>query len=83
MLRQPLPYQARGDVGQTARGSADVARLDRPSGNITGFGIAEPSLGGKWLELAESAPAASLRDARHRPAQPRRRKPHTEGKWQV
>jgi putative ABC transport system substrate-binding protein len=28
-----------------------VARLDRPSGNITGFGIAEPSLGGKWLEL--------------------------------
>jgi putative ABC transport system substrate-binding protein len=28
-----------------------VARLDRPSGNITGFGLYEPSLGGKWLEL--------------------------------
>jgi putative ABC transport system substrate-binding protein len=28
-----------------------VARLDRPSGNITGFAILEPSMGGKWLEL--------------------------------
>ena len=28
-----------------------VARLDRPSGNITGFADFEPSLGGKWLEL--------------------------------
>jgi len=28
-----------------------VARLDRPSGNITGFANFEPSLGGKWLEL--------------------------------
>jgi putative ABC transport system substrate-binding protein len=28
-----------------------VARLDRPSGNITGFGDLEASLGGKWLEL--------------------------------
>jgi putative ABC transport system substrate-binding protein len=34
-----------------------VARLDRPSGNSTGFGILEPSLGGKWLELlSEIAP---------------------------
>jgi putative ABC transport system substrate-binding protein len=34
-----------------------VARLDRPDGNITGFAIAEPQLGGKWLELlAEIAP---------------------------
>jgi putative ABC transport system substrate-binding protein len=34
-----------------------VARLDRPSGNITGFAIYEPSLGGKWLELlSEIAP---------------------------
>jgi putative ABC transport system substrate-binding protein len=34
-----------------------VARLDRPSGNITGFGILEASLGGKWLELlSEIAP---------------------------
>jgi putative ABC transport system substrate-binding protein len=28
-----------------------VVRLDRPSGNITGFGLLEASLGGKWLEL--------------------------------
>jgi putative ABC transport system substrate-binding protein len=28
-----------------------VARLDRPSGNVTGFGGLEASLGGKWLEL--------------------------------
>jgi putative tryptophan/tyrosine transport system substrate-binding protein len=34
-----------------------VARLDRPSGNITGFAVLEPSLGGKWLELlSEIAP---------------------------
>ena len=31
--------------------SSIVARLDRPSGNITGFAILESSLGGKWLEL--------------------------------
>ena len=28
-----------------------VSRLDRPSGNITGFANNEASLGGKWLEL--------------------------------
>jgi putative tryptophan/tyrosine transport system substrate-binding protein len=34
-----------------------VARLDRPSGNITGFANNEASLGGKWLELlSEIAP---------------------------
>jgi len=35
-----------------------VARLDRPSGNVTGFGdLGEASLGGKWLELlSEVAP---------------------------
>jgi putative ABC transport system substrate-binding protein len=34
-----------------------VARLDRPSGNITGFANSEPPLGGKWLELlSEIAP---------------------------
>jgi putative ABC transport system substrate-binding protein len=34
-----------------------VARLDRPSGNITGFANFEASLGGKWLELfSEIAP---------------------------
>jgi putative ABC transport system substrate-binding protein len=34
-----------------------VARLDRPGGNITGFGSSEASLGGKWLDLlSEIAP---------------------------
>jgi putative ABC transport system substrate-binding protein len=34
-----------------------VPRLDRPSGNITGFGVLEATLGGKWLELlSEIAP---------------------------
>jgi putative ABC transport system substrate-binding protein len=34
-----------------------VARLDRPGGNITGFGTLEASLAGKWLELlSEIAP---------------------------
>jgi putative ABC transport system substrate-binding protein len=34
-----------------------VARLDRPSGNITGFAVFEATLGGKWLELlSEIAP---------------------------
>jgi putative ABC transport system substrate-binding protein len=37
--------------------SGIVARLDRPSGNITGFALYEASLGGKWLELlSEIAP---------------------------
>jgi putative ABC transport system substrate-binding protein len=31
--------------------SGIVARLDRPSGNVTGFGILEATLAGKWLEL--------------------------------
>src|SRR5262249_54938490 len=34
-----------------------VARLDHPSGNITGFATFEAPLGGKWLELlSEIAP---------------------------
>jgi putative tryptophan/tyrosine transport system substrate-binding protein len=34
-----------------------VGRLDRPSGNVTGFAMLEASLGGKWLELlSEIAP---------------------------
>jgi putative ABC transport system substrate-binding protein len=37
--------------------SGIVARLDRPTGNITGFTTDEASLGGKWLELlSEIAP---------------------------
>jgi putative ABC transport system substrate-binding protein len=34
-----------------------VERLDRPSGNVTGFALDEATLGGKWLELfSEIAP---------------------------
>ena len=37
--------------------SGIVARLDRPSGNVTGFGLLEATLGAKWLELlSEIAP---------------------------
>jgi putative tryptophan/tyrosine transport system substrate-binding protein len=37
--------------------SGIVAQLDRPGGNVTGFGGLEPSLAGKWLELlSEIAP---------------------------
>jgi putative ABC transport system substrate-binding protein len=37
--------------------SGIVARLDRPSGNVTGFAVWEPPLAGKWLELlSEIAP---------------------------
>jgi putative ABC transport system substrate-binding protein len=37
--------------------SGIVPRLDRPSGNVTGFGVLEASLGGKLLELlSEIAP---------------------------
>jgi putative ABC transport system substrate-binding protein len=37
--------------------SSIVARLDRPSGNTTGFANYEASMGGKWLEvLSEIAP---------------------------
>jgi putative ABC transport system substrate-binding protein len=37
--------------------SGIVARLDRPSGNVTGIANLEATLGGKWLELlSETAP---------------------------
>jgi ABC-type uncharacterized transport system substrate-binding protein len=37
--------------------SGIVSRLDRPTGNVTGFVILEASLGGKWIELlSEIAP---------------------------
>jgi len=49
----PIVFGTTGDPVS----SSLVARLDRPSGNITGFGGLEPSLGGKWLELlSEIAP---------------------------
>jgi putative ABC transport system substrate-binding protein len=44
-------------TGADAVASGIVARLDRPSGNVTGFAILEGTLGGKWLELlSEIAP---------------------------
>ena len=37
-----------------------VTNLARPGGNITGFSVTEPSLGGKWLELLwEFSPTAT------------------------
>jgi putative ABC transport system substrate-binding protein len=37
--------------------SGIVPRLNRPGGNVTGFALYEPSLGGKWLQLlSEIAP---------------------------
>jgi putative ABC transport system substrate-binding protein len=43
-------------VGDPVAGG-DVPRLNRPGGNITGFGLVEASVGGKWLELlSEIAP---------------------------
>ena len=44
-------------MGADPVASGIVARLDRPSGNITGFGLYEASMGGKWLDLlSEIAP---------------------------
>jgi putative ABC transport system substrate-binding protein len=49
----PIVFSTGGDPVA----SGLVARLDRPGGNITGFGGLESSLGGKWLELlSEIAP---------------------------
>jgi putative ABC transport system substrate-binding protein len=48
-----IPFAGVGDPVA----SSIVPRLDRPSGNTTGFAILEASLGGKWLELlSEIAP---------------------------
>jgi putative ABC transport system substrate-binding protein len=49
----PIVFASLGDPVA----SGIVPRLDRPGGNITGFGLYEPSLAGKWLELlSEIAP---------------------------
>jgi putative ABC transport system substrate-binding protein len=49
----PIVFASLSDPGA----SGIVARLDRPTGNITGFANNEASLGGKWLELlSEIAP---------------------------
>jgi putative ABC transport system substrate-binding protein len=45
-----------------------VPRLDRPTGNITGFGVLEATLGGKWLELlSEITPGLRRRFTRSPP----------------
>ena len=50
-----IPIVFAGGADPVATGI--VARLDRPSGNVTGFATSEASLGGKWLELlSEIAP---------------------------
>jgi putative tryptophan/tyrosine transport system substrate-binding protein len=50
-----IPIVFAGVTDPVATGIVD--RLDRPSGNITGLAIFEPTLGGKWLELlSEIAP---------------------------
>src|SRR6516162_9789634 len=38
-------------VGPDPVANGIVARLNQPGGNITGFVLLEPTLGGKWLEL--------------------------------
>jgi putative ABC transport system substrate-binding protein len=44
-------------AGSDPVASGMVERLDRPSGNVTGFALFEAMLGGKWLELlSEIAP---------------------------
>jgi putative ABC transport system substrate-binding protein len=44
-----IPIVFAGVIDPVATGI--VARLDRPSGNVTGFAYFEATLGGKWLEL--------------------------------
>ena len=47
-------------AGDDAVASGFVPRLDRPSGNVTGFSGLEATLGGKWLELLlEIAPSST------------------------
>jgi putative ABC transport system substrate-binding protein len=51
----PIPIVFTIVADPVARGI--VQRLDRPSGNVTGFATIEISMGGKWLELlSEIAP---------------------------
>jgi putative ABC transport system substrate-binding protein len=52
----PIVFAALGDPVA----SGIVARLDRPSGNVTGFVNYEASLGGKWLELLSELKRAAL-----------------------
>jgi putative ABC transport system substrate-binding protein len=60
-----IPIVFTNAVDPVARGI--VPRLDRPSGNVTGFAANEASLGGKWLELlSEIAPLSENADAHRR-----------------
>jgi putative ABC transport system substrate-binding protein len=61
----PIVFAAAGDPVA----SGIVARLDRPSGNITGFADYEATLGGNWLELLSDARPQAGRNhvqSRHR-----------------
>jgi putative ABC transport system substrate-binding protein len=61
------------DVGDPVA-SGIVARLDRPSRNITGFALYEAPLGGKWLELlSEIAPGLKRATIMFNPDTPPRR----------
>jgi putative tryptophan/tyrosine transport system substrate-binding protein len=42
-------------------GSGFVAGLPRPGGNVTGFTVMEPTIGGKWLELLKDIAPATAR----------------------
>jgi putative tryptophan/tyrosine transport system substrate-binding protein len=48
-VTRTIPIVFAGVIDPVATGI--VARLDRPSGNVTGFAYFEATLGGKWLEL--------------------------------
>ena len=51
--------------------SSMVERLDRPTGNVTGFGGLEATLGGKWLELlSEIAPGLKRASIMFNPRSP-------------
>ena len=51
--------------------SGIVAGLNRPGGNITGFGVSEASMGGKWLELlSEIAPGLKRAEIMFNPDSP-------------
>ena len=63
----PIVYASGADLV----GSGLVSNLAHPGGNITGFPVTVPSLGGKWLELLkELAPATTRVGAIVDPANP-------------
>jgi putative tryptophan/tyrosine transport system substrate-binding protein len=44
-------------------GSGFVASLARPGGNVTGFALYEPTVGGKWIELLKEIAPRTVRTA--------------------